>query len=265
MKTLDEIVDIYYNAVLKYESYLQKYTKNEEVNKYNNISKIDEMVHKIENVVKECYENECMPWRQIEIDIREGIKKDFQKREKIPFYLRAEDGISDSLSLNAEQELLEYYLKKWYDINTDEFEDKLEQEICDLYTNDSLDSEKYSKQTLELKEISMIFQNACKEVYNIYIGEYQFDEENSNKIDIELNNGRTMRINQTESDKIRCGIVIETLDENRKLEDRELISEGDFVMLINYYRYIKENDIKDEFINRDGLNDREEFQEEYEI
>ena len=244
MKTLDEIVDIYYNAVLKYESYLQKYEKNEEVSKYNNISKIDEIVHKIE---------------------RECIKKEFQKREKIPFYLRVEDEISDILSLNAEQELLKYYLKKGYDINTDEFEDKLEQEICDFYANDSLDSEKYSKQTLELKEISMIFQKACKEVYNIYIGEYQFDEENSNKIDIELNNRRTMIINQTESDKIRCGIAIETLDDKGKLEDRELISEGDFVMLINYYRYIKENDIKDEFINRDGLNDREEFQQECEI
>lgn len=79
------------------------------------------------------------------------------------------------------------------------------------------------------------------------------------KIEIEINNGRTMRISQTESDKIRRGIGIETYDETGILEERELISEGDFVMLINYYRYIKENDIKDDFINRTGLNYRENY------
>lgn len=82
----------------------------------------------------------------------------------------------------------------------------------------------------------------------------------NNKIDIEINNGRTMRITQTDSDKARCGIGVETLDEDSNLEERELISEGDFVMLINYYRYIKENDIKDEFINTTGLKDRNDFE-----
>lgn len=77
-----------------------------------------------------------------------------------------------------------------------------------------------------------------------------------NNIDIEINNGRILRISQTESDKVRCGIRIETLDEKGNLEERELISEGDFVMLINYYHYVKDNDIHDDFINRDGLNDR---------
>ena len=49
-----------------------------------------------------------------------------------------------------------------------------------------------------------------------------------------------MRIVQTETDKNREGIGIETLDKNGNLEERELIDESDFVMLINYYRYIKE-------------------------
>jgi len=38
-----------------------------------------------------------------------------------------------------------------------------------------------------------------------------------------------------------------------------LIDEGDFVMLLNYYYYIKDYDIKDDFINREGVNDREKF------
>ncbi len=80
-----------------------------------------------------------------------------------------------------------------------------------------------------------------------------------NKIDVEINNGRTMRLTQTDTDKERCGIGLETLDSNGKVVERLLIDEGDFVMLINYYRYIKDYDIKDDFINRDGLNDREEY------
>ena len=68
-----------------------------------------------------------------------------------------------------------------------------------------------------------------------------------------------MRVVQTETDKNREGIGIETLDENGNLEERELIDEGDFVMLINYYRYIKEYDIKNDFINRNGINNEEYY------
>lgn len=68
-----------------------------------------------------------------------------------------------------------------------------------------------------------------------------------------------MRVVQTETDKNREGIGIETLDENGNLEERELIDEGDFVMLINYYRYIKEYNIKNDFINRDGINNEEDY------
>ncbi len=68
-----------------------------------------------------------------------------------------------------------------------------------------------------------------------------------------------MRIVQIESDKNREGIGIETLDENGNLEERKLIDEGDFVMLINYYHYIKEYDIKNDFINRNGINNEEDY------
>ena len=81
-----------------------------------------------------------------------------------------------------------------------------------------------------------------------------------NDIRIEINNGLTMRLTQTDSDKAREGIGLEYLNQNNQLESRELISEGDFVMLINYYHYIKDHDIKCDFINRDGTVDREEFE-----
>lgn len=68
-------------------------------------------------------------------------------------------------------------------------------------------------------------------------------------ITIPINNGREMEISQ---DKARELIVIET-KENGLTDMRYGISEGDFVMLMNYYRYIKDNDIQCDFINPYGV------------
>ena len=78
-------------------------------------------------------------------------------------------------------------------------------------------------------------------------------------IDIEVNNNRIIRITQTESDKVRNGIGLKTLDEKGNVDRNDLISEGDFVMLMNYYSFVKDNDIYDEFININGINKKEDF------
>lgn len=258
-KKLDEIVGNCYNAILQYESYLKKHEikKEEPTNKNTKLSKLE---LSIKDAMQSYYERDCMPWRQINGDIKEGIKRDLLKRDRILLYLRAEDAIGDDLSSVVEEELKEYYLKNGYDLNDDKVLIKIEEEVSDCYATSFLDPKKYSKDTLELKEISEEFHKVCKEIYKIYTGEYNFGTNEQNSIDIEINNGRTMRIIQTDSDKARCGIGVETLDEDSNLEERELISEGDFVMLINYYRYIKENDIKDDFINTTGLKDRNDFE-----
>ena len=261
MRKLDEIVENCYNAISQYESYLKKHELEEE-NQISKTTKLSKMELDIRNAIREYYERDYMPWRQINGDLKEGIKEDLLKSDKILLYLRAEDAIGDTLSSIVEEELKEYYKKNGFDLTDDKVLIKIEKEVSDCYATSFLDSQKYSKDTLELKEISEKFHNVCKEIYKIYTGEYNFETTNQNRIDIEINNGRTMRIIQTDSDKARCGIGIETLDEDSNLEERELISEGDFVMLINYYRYIKENDIKDDFINTTGLKDRNEFESE---
>lgn len=81
-------------------------------------------------------------------------------------------------------------------------------------------------------------------------------------IEIEINNNGTLRLSQTEADKARCGIAVENVDEKGKVYRRNLISEGDFVMIINYYQYVVDNDIKDEFINPNGLNERDNIDKE---
>lgn len=91
--------------------------------------------------------------------------------------------------------------------------------------------------------------------------------ETDNSIEVEINNGGKLRIKQTESDKARCGVALESIDSNGEVARRDLIDEGDFVMLMNYYRYIKDNDIKDDFINRNGINEKDDYSldEEMEI
>lgn len=81
-------------------------------------------------------------------------------------------------------------------------------------------------------------------------------------IEIEINNNGKLRVSQTEADKARYGIALESIDEKGNIDRRDLISEGDFVMLMNYYRYVVDNDIKDEFINPTGLNDKDKIDEE---
>ena len=59
-----------------------------------------------------------------------------------------------------------------------------------------------------------------------------------------------------ENDKPKAAII----GADGNVVRRDLIDEGDFVMLMNYYRYIKDYDIKDDFINLDGKNSREKME-----
>lgn len=79
-------------------------------------------------------------------------------------------------------------------------------------------------------------------------------------IEVKINNGGTLKVYQSESDKVRCGISLESIDNNGDVYRRDLIDEGDFVMLMNYYRYIKDNDIYDSFINDTGINNKEDYE-----
>lgn len=81
----------------------------------------------------------------------------------------------------------------------------------------------------------------------------------SNEIKLPINNEMFIKVTQTESDKIRNGIGIKTIDKQNNIERSDLISESDFVMLMNYYRFIKDNDIYDEFINQNGINNKDSF------
>ena len=67
---------------------------------------------------------------------------------------------------------------------------------------------------------------------------------------INVNNKRILTIEQAVAD---VEIVLTTKSEN-KVDEVYSITPGDFVMLLNLYRYIKENDIQNDFINPYGKN-----------
>lgn len=71
---------------------------------------------------------------------------------------------------------------------------------------------------------------------------------------IGVNNGRTMLISQR---VINGSISVEIADTGKPADENLLIPPEDFVMLVNFYKYIKLNDIQNDFINPHGKNKEE--------
>ena len=76
-----------------------------------------------------------------------------------------------------------------------------------------------------------------------------------NTLSYNVNNNNTMKLVQHEHDG-SVSIIKEDSKGNREniLDAEAFISTGDMIMLVNYYRYIKRNDIKNDFINPNGKN-----------
>ena len=71
------------------------------------------------------------------------------------------------------------------------------------------------------------------------------------EINFKVNNGDTLVLTQ-EKDDGKVNVV--RADRQGRIDYRYGISAGDFTMLLNLYRHIKENDIKNDFINPYGKN-----------
>lgn len=114
-----------------------------------------------------------------------------------------------------------------------------------------------SSKELEDYIISTIISNFEYD-FNKYI---DIDKLFDDTIHIGISHNGVMALTQTDADKERCGIGLEYRDESEKIIRRDLISEEDFVMLMKFYIHTKDNDLYNEFINKDGIN----IDESYEI
>lgn len=75
----------------------------------------------------------------------------------------------------------------------------------------------------------------------------------TNALGFKVNNNGLLNVVQHEPDGI---VHVRRYDEDG-YNDVCDIPAGDFVMLMNYYKYVKENDVHDEFINPHGINQSE--------
>ena len=66
------------------------------------------------------------------------------------------------------------------------------------------------------------------------------------KISFDVNNGEKLEVCQTKHN----GNVGVNIGESEKYN----ISAGDFVMLLNFYKYVKDNDMQNDFLNYYGKN-----------
>ncbi len=77
-----------------------------------------------------------------------------------------------------------------------------------------------------------------------------------NTISFDVNNGGKMKLIQRRHDGT-CLISTEDskgFPTGNLTDDMAYISNGDMVMLLNYWIYVKENDIQNDFINPNGKN-----------
>lgn len=71
------------------------------------------------------------------------------------------------------------------------------------------------------------------------------------KISFDTNNCGILELEQVTHDG---HVIINRLNDSGVSEKRRAIKPTDFVMLLNLYEYIKENDIQNDFINPNGKN-----------
>lgn len=72
-----------------------------------------------------------------------------------------------------------------------------------------------------------------------------------NTLSFKINNNGIMNIIQHEIDG---KVIVKRLEKDKSYKTITTIPAGDMVMLVNMYKYIKENDIQNAFINPNGKN-----------
>ena len=72
-----------------------------------------------------------------------------------------------------------------------------------------------------------------------------------NTLSFKVNNGGILNMIQHEIDG---KVIVKRLEKDKSYKTITTIPAGDMVMLINMYKYIKENDIQNDFINPHGEN-----------
>lgn len=169
-----EIANQYYEAILKYENYIDKYGKpySNEIYLVNKKNISIEMIDTLNDYNESIY----MPWKKIKGNVRDNLAKIFFLRdeETMP-YLRACDGIGDLLTDLGELELSQYYQSQGFDIKEDKLMIKIVDEAVELHFCEVLDPNIYSEKIVELHAVARNFDKVCNELLEFYQRSYVND------------------------------------------------------------------------------------------
>lgn len=181
---INEITDMYYNAVVNLEKYLKTQKENiDELHFESNDNK--KQLYKV--IHYWWYDTFCnslkpyMSWKSSEKMNYDQLKEVFTKGdlEQINHYLIIRDVLDDFLSESAGNSLTTYYEKNGQDIDDDSVIREIIEESSSLITKEKIDSKIYPEEIVELHSIAHQFYNACN-----YLEDYY--KQNMNKKDIEM-------------------------------------------------------------------------------
>jgi len=177
MNKVDELAEKYYIAILEYEYYISL-SRRGEINLIKLSNDNPEMYLNIYNCIQEMHEKDYMPWRLLKGDLRKEIEKIFvEEKEKIPSYLRICDGVWDDFYSMLEADLTKYYKQLGKNIEDEKIKEEISDIACDISSTTNLDSEIYSEDTLNFQKIVLNFSKLEEELFKLYKGDYEKEQQ----------------------------------------------------------------------------------------
>ena len=168
MNKVKELSYKYYIAVLEYEYYLSL-AEREYLGIYHLPEENPQLYFKLSKFMRDIYEKDYMPWRLLEGDLKTGIEKVFENREKnMLSYLRVFDGIWDTFYSMIQEDLMRYYKDSGKDIKDDKVEEEISDIACDISSTTDLDPKIYSKDTLKFQKIVSNFSEIEDDICKLY-------------------------------------------------------------------------------------------------
>lgn len=163
---INEIVNEYYDIIVDLEKFLEyrnSLSKEEEKN-------MSAIAKQIRDAFEEYYAKRAMSWRLIKGDVKNEMYKVFESpdQKKILPYLNASDMLSDTLMIYLEDDLTDYYQKKGFDIGDDKIKEEILDKAFDWSTEDEIDHNIFSSDTITLNKISKRMDVVCDKLYKYY-------------------------------------------------------------------------------------------------
>lgn len=211
---VDELAKQYYDAILIYEDYLKDNKKEINLDNYSEVEK--EIFTTIYESVNEMYEKRYTPWRLLDGDIVNNLKIIFSEGGKnILNYIAICDGIGDTLTELAEEDLKKYYSNQGKTLD-DYLENEIIEEAVSLHLKEQIDKNIYSEEVLKLHFIARKFDDVCDKLFKFY-QEYSLTKNNNERKDNLINSKELEELREKYPSETRIKLL-KSLDDIQPIE-----------------------------------------------